>query len=84
MCALGLHYAEAGVASGGGSGQNSLSSGAGPRGQPYFDAVAPRNVTALVGKSAYLTCKVKNLGNKTVRLTKNILFYISLYKLKCR
>ncbi|KAL0279222.1 UNVERIFIED_CONTAM: hypothetical protein PYX00_000827 [Menopon gallinae] len=28
--------------------------------------MTPRNVTALVGKSAYLTCRVKNLANKTV------------------
>lgn len=35
---------------------------------PYFDAMTPRNVTALVGKSAYLSCKVRNLGNKTVSL----------------
>ncbi|XP_076261687.1 zwei Ig domain protein zig-8-like isoform X4 [Rhynchophorus ferrugineus] len=34
--------------------------------EPYFDAMTPRNVTALVGKSAYLSCKVRNLGNKTV------------------
>lgn len=35
--------------------------------EPYFDDTTPRNVTALVGKSAYLSCRVKNLGNKTVR-----------------
>ncbi|XP_060537035.1 papilin-like isoform X1 [Cylas formicarius] len=34
--------------------------------EPYFDAMTPRNVTALVGKSAYLSCRVRNLGNKTV------------------
>ncbi|XP_017769070.1 PREDICTED: kin of IRRE-like protein 2 isoform X8 [Nicrophorus vespilloides] len=34
--------------------------------EPYFDTMSPRNVTALVGKSAYLTCRVRNLGNKTV------------------
>ncbi|XP_022196437.2 zwei Ig domain protein zig-8 isoform X1 [Nilaparvata lugens] len=34
--------------------------------QPYFDPLTPLNVTALVGKSAYLTCRVRNLGNKTV------------------
>lgn len=34
--------------------------------EPYFDSVSPRNVTALVGKSAYLTCRVRNLGDKTV------------------
>uniref|UniRef100_A0A6P7GPT6 Papilin-like isoform X1 n=1 Tax=Diabrotica virgifera virgifera TaxID=50390 RepID=A0A6P7GPT6_DIAVI len=33
---------------------------------PYFDAMTPSNVTALVGKSAYLSCRVRNLGNKTV------------------
>uniref|UniRef100_A0A1B6ECR6 Ig-like domain-containing protein n=1 Tax=Clastoptera arizonana TaxID=38151 RepID=A0A1B6ECR6_9HEMI len=33
---------------------------------PYFDPLTPRNVTALVGKSAYLSCRVRNLGNKTV------------------
>ncbi|XP_059487009.1 uncharacterized protein LOC132203327 isoform X2 [Neocloeon triangulifer] len=36
------------------------------RNEPYFDPLTPRNVTALVGKSAYLTCRVRNLGNKTV------------------
>ncbi|XP_039291489.1 SPEG neighbor protein-like isoform X2 [Nilaparvata lugens] len=33
---------------------------------PYFDKAASKNVTALLGKTAYLNCKVKNLGNKTV------------------
>lgn len=33
---------------------------------PYFDANIPNNVTAIVGKSAFLRCKVRNLGNKTV------------------
>ncbi|KAL7019645.1 hypothetical protein ACKWTF_011189 [Chironomus riparius] len=34
--------------------------------ESYFDPIIPRNVTALVGKSAYLSCRVKNLGNKTI------------------
>lgn len=34
--------------------------------EPYFDTNVPNNVTALVGKSAYLSCRVRNLGNKTV------------------
>ncbi|XP_037907668.1 zwei Ig domain protein zig-8-like isoform X2 [Hermetia illucens] len=34
--------------------------------EPYFDVTMPRNITSLVGKSAYLGCRVKNLGNKTV------------------
>lgn len=36
------------------------------RGAPFFDKVASKNVTALLGKTAYLSCRVKNLGNKTV------------------
>lgn len=34
--------------------------------EPYFDESTSRNVTALIGKSAYLSCRVKCLGNKTV------------------
>lgn len=41
--------------------------------EPYFDAATPKNVTALVGKSAYLNCRVRNLGNKTVS---NCLWFI--------
>ncbi|XP_073993882.1 protein amalgam-like isoform X2 [Rhodnius prolixus] len=37
-----------------------------PAKEPYFDTSAPRNVSALIGKSAYLTCKVRNIGNRTV------------------
>lgn len=33
---------------------------------PYFDKAASKNLTALLGKTAYLNCRVKNLGNKTV------------------
>ena len=33
---------------------------------PYFDLAASKNVIALLGKTAYLNCRVKNLGNKTV------------------
>lgn len=40
--------------------------------EPYFDTNVSNNVTALVGKSAYLSCRVRNLGNKTV-----IIFAIS-------
>ncbi|KAK6643552.1 hypothetical protein RUM43_005062 [Polyplax serrata] len=32
---------------------------------PYFDTAVSKNVTALVGKTAYLNCRVRNLGNKT-------------------
>lgn len=34
---------------------------------PYFDTSASKNVTALVGTTTYLNCRVRNLGNKTVR-----------------
>uniref|UniRef100_A0A1B6M637 Ig-like domain-containing protein n=1 Tax=Graphocephala atropunctata TaxID=36148 RepID=A0A1B6M637_9HEMI len=43
---------------------NSLETGARPG--PYFDKAASKNITALLGKTAYLNCKVKNLGNKSV------------------
>lgn len=33
---------------------------------PYFDKSASKNVTALVGKTAYLNCRVRNLGNRSV------------------
>ncbi|KAH0539259.1 hypothetical protein KQX54_003210 [Cotesia glomerata] len=35
------------------------------RSGPYFDISASKNVTALLGKTTYLNCRVKNLGNKT-------------------
>lgn len=38
---------------------------------PYFDTNVASNVTALVGKSAYLSCRVRNLGNKTVSKRKH-------------
>lgn len=41
-------------------------SGDEPRNGPYIDKAASKNVTALLGKTAYLNCRVKNLGNKTV------------------
>lgn len=34
---------------------------------PYFD-VSARNITAIAGQSAYLNCRVRNLGNKTVKI----------------
>ena len=39
------------------------------RNGPYFDKAASKNITALLGKTAYLNCRVKNLGNKTVSST---------------
>lgn len=36
------------------------------KGYPYIDIATSPNVTALLGKTAYLTCRVKNIGDKTV------------------
>jgi len=33
---------------------------------PYFDYAGFRNITILVGNTAYLKCRVRNIGNKTV------------------
>lgn len=62
------------------AGTGSGSTSGGPRG-PHFDLAASKNVTALLGKTAYLNCRVKNLGNKTVRVTKLIILYFSQEKL---
>ncbi|XP_075972643.1 neurotrimin-like isoform X2 [Anticarsia gemmatalis] len=63
------------TASPAGSVDNAIRSGAAmdgprptPRTGPYFDLVASKNVTALLGKTAYLNCRVKNLGNKTLNM----------------
>nr|CAI5822503.1 unnamed protein product [Callosobruchus analis] len=34
--------------------------------KPYFDDIGPRNVTAVVGQSAMLKCRVKHPGERTV------------------
>ncbi|CAH1635037.1 unnamed protein product [Spodoptera littoralis] len=63
------------TASPAGSADNAIRSGAAldgprptPRTGPYFDLMASKNVTALLGKTAYLNCRVKNLGNKTLNM----------------
>ena len=35
---------------------------------PHFDTSVFQEITGLVGKPAFLTCIVKNLGNETVKL----------------
>lgn len=35
---------------------------------PYFDKGASNNVTALVGKTTHLNCRIRSLGNRTVSL----------------
>lgn len=44
--------------------------------EPTFDLTQPRNVTALIGKTAYLTCRVRHLGNKTVCFHTSIIHQI--------
>ncbi|KAG5319003.1 PXDN protein, partial [Pseudoatta argentina] len=48
--------------------QQMLDHSSGPKSkpEPTFDFTQHSNVTALIGKTAYLTCRVRNLGNKTV------------------
>lgn len=33
---------------------------------PYFDYTGFKNITTLVGSTAYLKCRVRSIGNKTV------------------
>lgn len=40
--------------------------------RPYFDDVGPRNVTAVVGQSALLNCRVKHPGDRTVSKLCNV------------
>lgn len=37
-------------------------------GGPTFDTSITSNITGLVGKTVKLTCRVKNLGNRTVSM----------------
>lgn len=45
--------------------------------RPYFDDVSPRNVTAVVGQSTTLNCRVKHLGDRTVSLTVVYPYYVT-------
>ncbi|XP_039751981.1 zwei Ig domain protein zig-8-like [Pararge aegeria] len=65
LCMAHISPSACDVAGGAGS-VNALPAGGSARLAPSFDAATPRNVTALVGKSAYLSCRVRNLGNRTV------------------
>lgn len=50
--------------------QNNLGEFSGKPDLPYFDKGASKNVTAPLGKTAYLNCRVKNLANRTVSIHK--------------
>lgn len=43
---------------------------------PHFDTSVPNNLTGLVGKTAYLNCRVKNLGNRTVSNRNMLVFSV--------
>ena len=45
----------------------SSGSGRGEDGAPYFDLSNSGNVTAVLDKTAMLNCRVKDVGNRTVR-----------------
>lgn len=36
--------------------------------KPYFDDIFARNVSAIVGQSAVLNCRVKHVGDRTVSM----------------
>lgn len=38
---------------------------------PYFDPASPTHIKAQMGSNAYLPCKIKNLGNKSVSWVRN-------------
>lgn len=46
-----------------------------PFSQPYFDNSTKRETTTTVGQSAYLYCRVRNLGDRAVSPYIYILFY---------
>jgi hypothetical protein len=37
-----------------------------PYAQPYFENTTKREITAIVGKTTHLHCKVRNLGDRAV------------------
>lgn len=43
---------------------------------PYFELSATKNITALAGNSAYLNCRVRNLGNRTVSREVNVFSHL--------
>lgn len=41
---------------------------------PYFDFDVPRNVTARVGQTAFLRCRVEQLGDKSVSFSRRFYY----------
>ncbi|XP_011501133.1 PREDICTED: uncharacterized protein LOC105364802 [Ceratosolen solmsi marchali] len=68
MIAVFCHQSECAAKSGGGGSvvEHHPSSYWEPFNQPYFDNATKRDTTTTVGQSAYLHCKVRNLGDRAV------------------
>lgn len=47
--------------------------------RPLFDDVSPHNVTAVVGQTAILHCRVKHVSDRTVNTYLKILLFYSEY-----
>ncbi|XP_076308501.1 uncharacterized protein LOC143223911 [Tachypleus tridentatus] len=47
-----------------------------PYHRPYFDNSTSRNVTAPLGKAAYLHCRIHQLGDRTVKLFKQTISFL--------
>jgi len=62
-------YSSGGSSGGGGGGLHHREPGIGPDGQPepYFDHAMMTNLSEHLGSHAFLKCRVKNLGDRTVR-----------------
>jgi len=45
---------------------------------PYFDSTTATNITTQLGTHAYLPCKVKQLGNKSVSTKALFIIYITI------
>ena len=46
---------------------------------PTIDSGAyPTNVSASIGRTAYLKCRIKNLGHKSVRYTLTLYLYLNV------
>lgn len=46
--------------------------------QPYFDFTVPRNITTRVGQTAFLNCRVEQLGDKSVSILEPF-FILSIF-----
>ena len=52
-----------------------------PFSQPYFDNTTKRETTTTVGQSAYLHCRVRNLGDRAVSFSSSFYgFFLSVHE----